>query len=88
MPTGRKIKARPINAEPWFVQTIDPETDAYLQGLPVPNFRTVADNAALWAVAADDTDEGSIVVGGGGGSARSYVVSAAVNRRIKAHRFS
>lgn len=87
MPTGRLIKARPIPAEPWFVQTIDPETDAYIQGLPVPNFRTVADSKALWAAPADEADEGSIVVGGGGGSARSYVVSAAAHRRIKAHRF-
>ena len=40
---GTFIKAKPIAAHPWIVQTIDPAVDAYLQGLPAPDFTTVAD---------------------------------------------
>lgn len=84
---GTFIKARPIAAHAWIVQTIDPDVDAYLQGLPAPDFRTVADTKAQWAVAANDSDEGSIVVGGGGGSARAYVVSKEAHTRARTHRF-
>ena len=84
---GTFIKAKPIAAHPWIVQTIDPAVDAYLQGLPAPDFTTVSDVKAEWARTADEADEGSIVVGGGGGSARTYVVSREAHLRARTHRF-
>lgn len=87
MPSGNVQKARPIAGDPWIVQTVDPSLNAFLSGLPAPDFETVADTKALWATAADFADEGSILVGGGGGTLSSYVVSAETYKRVKAYRY-
>ena len=81
---ANRYSTRLISAPPALVQTLDAGVEAFLSGLPEPDFRIVADPKALWATAATDRDEGSVI---GGGTLTSWVVSAEALKRVKTHRY-
>jgi hypothetical protein len=68
---------------------VDADATAFLEGLPEPDFRTVANPKALWATEATDRDEGSVIGGteSWGGTISTWVVSAEALKRVKAHRY-
>jgi ribosomal protein L12E/L44/L45/RPP1/RPP2 len=75
---GGVTRSTLIAAPPALVHVEDATLAAFLTALSAPNFQTIADQKAIWAVAASNAGAGTAEASSGS----SYVVSAAAYRRI------
>ena len=75
---GGVTHSKLIAGQPALVHVEDATLAAHLTALSAPNFQTVADTKALWAVAATNAGGGSAEASSGS----SYVVSASAYQRI------
>lgn len=78
-PSSRIDRSNQIAAFPYLIATLDTDVKAFLDGLPFPDFASVAETKALWAARATTT--------GGTSPGSAYVVSAEAYKRVKAHRY-
>lgn len=90
----RVVRAKVLAGQPAYVEVVDTDVTAYLNGLSQSSFLKVSDAKALWAVKVSTPAEeakGTITIGGtayGGTQLASYVVSSELYKRLKAHRFN